>query len=271
MKNRHLAIAALAATALLAASAQAVVIAGWDFSQHKFPGASDGGGSPLPATHASLDPNGAGAESGFIGQATYDDGALLPTAGIGLNCERDNDGDGLEDGCSPRNASGPVSSNRSEPFPFGSPDFDARSILLSEGQAYAHLYGMTTDTATNVTFTAAAGYTGGASNWTLSLGGRMLTGTSSALSASISGDGGAGACTPTSGSGTLTTMDARKVFNCPGTHSQASVTLTLNGSAGARPVIDNVAIEATPIPEPAATAQVLAGVACLVGLALRRR
>jgi hypothetical protein len=121
-------------------------------------------------------------------------------------------------------------------------------------------------------FNIVAGYTGGASNWVVSLGARMLTGTSSPLSVSISGDGGAGACTPVGGSGTITTTDERKVFNCPAaTHTSAAVTVSLNGSPGSQPVIDNVAIEATPIPEPAAMAQLLAGAGCLVGLYLRRR
>lgn len=146
MKTKLLAIASVAAAALLAASAQAVVIAGWDFSKNQATGSSLGGGSPLGATNSDLDPTfKAGRAAGFIGQATYNDAAILPTAGLGLNCEKDNDGDGFEDGCSVPNVNGPVSSNRSDPFPYGTPDFDAFSILKSEGQTYTHRYGMTTD------------------------------------------------------------------------------------------------------------------------------
>jgi hypothetical protein len=273
MKTKLLAIASVTAAALLAASAQAVVIAGWDFSQHRGPGSSSGGGSPLGATNADLDPTfKAGHESAFIGQATYNASAILPTAGLSLNCEKDNDGDGFEDGCSVPNVNGPVNSNVSAPFSYGSPSFDAFSILKSEGQTYTHRLGMTTDDTQSMVFNVAAGYTGGANNWVVSLGARMLTGTTSPLSVSISGTGGSGSCTPVGGSGTITTTDERKVFTCPAaTHTSAAVTVNLSGSPGSQPVIDNVAIEATPIPEPAAIAQLLAGTGCLAGLYFRRR
>lgn len=266
MKTRHLAIATVVGALCLAASAHAVVIAGWDFSQHQLPASAGGGGSPLPANYASLDPNGAGAESATFGRATYDDSVLLPTAGIGANCERT--GSQGSEGCATPNVDGPVRSNRSEPFALGTPCFDAFSILKNEGQSSATRYGMTATGNADVVLKAISGYNGGASNWVVSFGGRMLTGSASTLDVAFSGDG---ISYTNYGPVNLTVDDERyEVALDTAAHPVGYVRLSLNASTG-QPLIDNVAVEATPIPEPAATAQVLAGVACLAGLYLRRR
>jgi hypothetical protein len=65
MKIKNLSIASIVVAVVMSASAQAAVIAGWDFSQFKAPGDPTTGGPPLLATNASLDQNGAGSESGF--------------------------------------------------------------------------------------------------------------------------------------------------------------------------------------------------------------
>jgi hypothetical protein len=264
MKIKNLAIASIALAVLASASAHAVVIAGWDFSQFKAPGVATGGTSPLPATNASLDPNGAGIEAGFIGQATFNDTVLLPTAGLSFNCERTTG----TDGCVTPNIDGPVRSNRSEPFAQGSPAFDALTILLYEGQEFAHRYGLTATGSADIVFKAVAGYTGGASNWRVSFGGRMLTGTSSTVDVAFSSDG---SSFTNYGTVNLTADDERHVVTLdPAAYGTGYVRLSLNAASG-QPVIDNVAVEATPIPEPAATAQLLAGVACLLGLYRFRR
>jgi hypothetical protein len=266
MKIKHLTIASLIGALGLAASAQAVVIAGWDFSQFKVPGDATGGSSPLAATNASLDPNGAGIESGFIGQATFSNADLLPTAGLGGNCERT--GSAGTSGCATPNVDGPVRSNRSEPFDLGLPSFDAFSILKSEGQTWTSRTGVTATAPVDVVFRAAAGYTGGANAWKVSFGGRMLTGTASTVDVAFSSNG-----TSFTNYGTvnLTADDERyEVALDPAAYPTGYVRLSLNAASG-QPVIDNVAVEATPIPEPAAVAQLLSGVACMLGLARLRK
>jgi len=264
MKIKHLTIASVALAVLTTASAQAAVIAGWDFSQFKVPGNAAGGSSPLGATNASLDPNGAGVESGFIGQATFNNAVLLPTAGISQNCDRTTG----TDGCAPPNVDGPVRSNRSEPFDLDRPSFDAFSILREEGQTYTHRYGMTATGPVDVVFRTVAGYTGGASNWKVTFGGRMLTGTTSTVDVAFSSDG---VSYTNYGTVNLTVDDElHEVTLDPAAYGAGYVRLSLDAASG-QPVIDNVAVEAVPIPEPAAIAQLLSGVACLLGLARLRR
>lgn len=266
MKTKHLTIASVVGALCLAASAQAVVIAGWDFSQHRLPNSAVGGGSPLPANYASLDPNGAGAEAGVIGTATYNAGVLLPTAGIGFNCDRT--GSLGTEGCATPNTDGPVRSNRSEAFDLGRPSFDAFSILKAEGQAFTNRYGMTPTGAVDLIVGATAGYTGGASNWQVSFGAQMLTGTTSTVNVAFSPDG---VSYTSFGSVNITTDDER--FSVPlavAASPKGFVRLSLDASSG-QPVIDNVAIEATPIPEPGSVAMLVSGAACLLGLARRRR
>jgi hypothetical protein len=168
----------------------------------------------------------------------------------------------------PPNVNGPVRSNRSEPFDMGRPSFDAFSILKAEGQVYTHRYGVTATGPVDITFRTLAGYNGGASNWKVSFGGTMLTGTNGTVDVAFSS--GRNHLHPF-GTVNLTVDDERhEVVLDPAASFAGYVRLSLDAASG-QPVIDNVAVEATPIPEPAATAQVLAGVACLAGLYLRRR
>jgi hypothetical protein len=263
MKTK-LAIASVVGVLCLAGSGQATVLAGWDFSQFKAPGNATGGTSPLGATNASLDPNGAGAESGFIGQATFSNAVMLPTAGIGGNCSKTT---GTE-GCATPNVDGPVRSNRSEAFDLGLPSFDAFSILKAEGQPFANRYGLTATGAGDIVFKTAAGYTGGANNWRVSFGGRMLTGTASTVGVAFSSNG---TSFTSFGSVNLDADDERySVALDTNAFPTGWVRLSLDASSG-QPVIDNVAIEATPIPEPGSVAMLVSGVACLLGLARRRR
>lgn len=279
MKTKRLAIASLLGAVLLTASAGAEVIAGWDFSQFKVPGTLTGGASPLPANYAFIDPNGAGSTANGQGSATLS--GLLPTAGEGFNCER------LPfaslDGCATPNVDGPVRSNRSEPFSFGKPSFGAHSILRAEGQTYTTRYGMMAPSGDGtIVFAVNAPFTGGgANNWRISFGGRMMNGNgdnggqigcdpgcTAAVQAEFSTDG---ISYGSAVNETLTLEDRRINLDLnagPDTTTTAFVRLTLDGSAGRRPVIDNVAIVATPLPEAAAPAQLLAGVAFV--LVLRR-
>jgi hypothetical protein len=264
---------------MLAGSVQGAVIAGWDFSQFKVPGASNGGGSPLLANYSVYDPNGAGSESGWFGDVTYGSG-FLPTAGGGLNCERLPDSS--KKGCAPPNVDGPVRSNRSEPFEIGQPSFDARTILLAEGgQTYVTAYAMTAIGSVSPVFYAMTPGGEVAYDWKLSFGGKVVSGQN--------GDGGQTDCgTPcestvtvefsTDGSSyssisseTLTVEDQRFEVDLDWwSHDEVYVRLGLSPSQ-AQPVIDNVAIEAIPVPEPTRRMQLLAGLAGLLVLARLRR
>jgi hypothetical protein len=274
MTRQLIAMVCAVGAALLAGTTQAAVIAGWDFSQYKVPGDESGGGSPLPANYSYYDGNGAGTGANAIGEATFSGSAFVPTAGEGRNCER------LADtslkGCAPPNVDGPIRSNRSDPFDVGQPSFDAFSLLLAEGQTYANRYAMKATNSVDVVFRASA--PGGASDWIVSFGGKVLSGGGS--------DGGEVSCAPSCGStvtvefstdgisytsyssASLTPDDQRfEIALDTAVATEAYVRLGLSAASG-EPVIDNVAIEAIPVPEPGGLAQLMAGVAGL--FALRR-
>jgi hypothetical protein len=285
--SKLLAIASVLCAGLWTASAQAEVIAGWDFSQFRNPGSLVGAPVPLPANYSVVDPNGAGAEAGNVGEASVVGGSWLPTAGEGFNCERLPNGG--KAGCAPPNVDGPVRSNRSEPFSQGDPDFDALSILRSEGQTWTNRFAMLApggDVVLELEVSAPF-LGGGAEDWMLSLGGRMASGNA--------GDGGQIGCSPGctadvearfSGttcaaavfgpivSDTLDLDDDRVVLDLnagPDATTVACVELTISGGAAQLPIFDNLAVEATPLPEPSVSLSLLAGVGCLLGLSRFRR
>lgn len=264
MKTRITAIAAVVSVAFLAGSAQASVIAGWDFSQYKVPGSSVGGGSPLSANYAWGDPNGAGAEAASYGTATFS--SLLPTAGGGLDCERTGGNSSTVDenvvGCAPPNTEGPIRSNRYESFDLGKPSFGAHSLLKTEGQTYAHHYAVFAESNTDLVLEV--DQPGGAQNWAVSFGGRTFSGTST-VTVEFSTDGSSYSSYP---SAALTTDDTRfRIDLDTVTTAKAYVRLGLSTGSGT-PIIDNVAVEAIPLPEPGLMLQLMAG---LMGLGVLKR
>jgi hypothetical protein len=294
MKRKLLAIAAVVGAGLLAASGQAEVIAGWDFSQFRNPGALTGGAVPLPANYSFADSNGAGAEAALYASASVIGGSWLPTAGEGQNCQRRPDGVGDTAGCAAPNVDGPVRSNRSEPFSLGMPSFDAHSILKAEGQPYTNLHAMMAPGGdVTVVFEVLAPFTnGGADGWQISFGGKMMSGNGDDGGAPPVEEGGQVGCSPGctanvsarwSSDGivynpavadVLDIDDDRIVLDLnagPDASTTAFVELTIDGSPGRIPVIDNVAIEAIPLPEPSGAVQMLFGVGCLLGLRRLRR
>lgn len=284
MKTRLLAIACGVAAISIGAGAQADVIAGWDFSQYEKPGSLDGGGSTPAATNSVEDPNGAGAESGAIGTATIGGaGTLLPSAGASQNGTQATPG---IRGYSPR---GPITSNESDPFVTGQTAFNALATLADEGQTSTNLFAMAADGSVTVDFAAtpASSY----EDWAVSFGAKMLNGggtdggeqscagacgTSVAVSLDtgsgfvsfdeVSVDGG----TPAPGSVDLTPEDRRYRVTFPNSGDSTSspvVRIAMAGGPGTgTPLIDNVAIEAVPLPEPGALLGLLAGAGMLAGL-----
>lgn len=292
MKSKLIAIASAVALSASAWSAHAnSVVAGWDFSQYAGDGML-GGVNNLAANYSTLDPtHRAGAESAAFGSAHFDGSVgssntttdFLPTAG-GMACERlpatlDTEETG---GCAAPNVDGPVRSNRIEPFTNpGDTAFDNRAVLRAEGQTYASLVGMTATNSLSVVFATdvGAGQVGGP--YRVSFGGRTFSGGGA--------DGGEISCSPSCsstvgidfstdgvtytpfGSVNLTPNDTR--FFVPlggvGGSQKGYVRLNLNPTGG-RPIIDNVAVEVSVIPEPGAVAQILSCVAGLAFLGRRR-
>ncbi len=256
------AIGALALSALLAGGAQAVTIAGWDFSQYLGDSALtiDSGFTPvstLSANYSNLDPTGnAGAESALFGRM-YMNGqfgsgvvvadlsgteAFIPTAGS-------------------------LSSNLNAPIAGGGAlPFDSFNQLQLEGQEFANLLGMTAQQAVQIVFGATLDSVPQfGTNWSLTFGGRTFSGSSS-LGVEYSTNGADYTALAPAG---LTTNDT--LFNLPLTQAPSdSLFVRLSFStANGQPIIDNLSINAIPaIPEPGTALLLLAG---LVGTAAASR
>jgi hypothetical protein len=244
-------VAALAVSTASAVSAQAVGIAGWDFSQYFSSGELSIDGATytdtLSANYSNLDPSfNAGAESAAYGTL------FLPSAGTG------------NDPFVP--FTGSLASNLA--FSAGSNPFDSHTILLNEGQVFQNFLSMTATTSVSVVFQGTVASLPGqqVENWALVLGGRTLSGSQS-VGVEFSTDG----VSYTSVGGiNLTSVDTPFTVNFGATPSQqAFVRLSFSapGAGGLnQAIIDNVTLrgDVVPIPEPGTAAMLLVG---LVGLA----
>jgi hypothetical protein len=266
MNARTVLIAALTSIALSGVTpgwAQAgSLVVGWDFSQYAGDGdlsvdATFDPVSTLPANYSSLDPNGAGAESGALGTLYYNGQfgstavsdlfsfQLTPTAG---------------------SLASNLSGNAANPVV---PPFNSFTTLTAEGQFNTSDVRMTTDGLVDLVFQAdLSSVPEMGANWLLSFGGQTFEGQSS-LSVAFSLDG------TSYGAGVdvlLNTLDTR--FEVPlgaGLADAIWVRMSLNADGG-QPTIDNLAIHAdlSVVPEPAAASLLLLGLG-LVGLAAVRR
>jgi hypothetical protein len=255
----------LALAALVGSSAQATMIAGWDFSQYAGDGfmSVDGGGSftnTLDANYSDLDPTfGAGAESAAFG-TMYVDGSFGST--------QVDAGSGTEQFLPSAAAPGSLVSNLTAPG--GVADFDSLQILASEGQLSTESLAMIAAGTSVVVFEAdlsSASLAG--SGWSISFGAKMFSGSSS-LGIEFSSDG---VNFVSFGSVNLSTVDTP--FNVAlgaDQTSKAYVRLSFNPSGANQPFIDNVALNAAElaqvVPEPSSA---LLGGLGVLGLAIAGR
>jgi hypothetical protein len=259
-------IASLAAVALLAAPAQALVVAGWDFSQYL--GDSlltlDGvdGATTLSANYSNLDPTfNAGAESANFGTMyidgqygstnvdPFDQPEFVPTAGSA-------------------GGAGSLASNLTAPVQApGDNEFDSHTILSFEGQLFTNFLGMTALAPATMVFQADLGVVPQfGEGWRLTFGGQTFSGTS-VLGIEYSLDGTAfTALAPVQ----LDVNDKPFSFDLFAGGSDTMFVRLSFTNANGQPIIDNLAIEATVVPEPGTLLLVGSGLAGLVGFGRRR-
>jgi hypothetical protein len=249
-------ILSMAVSASLAGSAQAFLVAGWDFSQYLGDAVLSVDLVATPATtldanYSDFDPTfGAGAESAAFG-TMYINGSFGSTS---VSPTFDNTEPILP-------TAGSLASNLDVPYVY----FDAFTILQAEGQVNFAPLSMTAQDAVSLVFKAdlsSVPETGG--NWSLSFAGKTFSG-SSTVGIDFSANGSSYA---SAGSVLLDSTDARYVVNLDSAASETVfVRFNFNPVGGAQPIIDNVAISS---PEPGAFAQSLVALlALLVPVRLR--
>jgi hypothetical protein len=273
MKLELTKIAALvASSALLAGTAAADLIAGWDFSQYAVGGALDDGSGPidsLPANYSALDTtfNAGGTDSGdsadfgtfhidgSFGSTNVDETSGTPSVAPYATRTRAN--------------------RRAPALGFGAPaglernDFDSFNVLRGEGQAFRNHMGLTArGSGQHLTFRTHTGAPITGTGLEVSLAGRALQPTGNVdVEVRFAAD-----CSGFTLIDTLTLSEDDEQYNVLLSPSiteadgEVCVRLTLDDTNG-QPVIDNVAI----VPEPGQIAMLGAGVLWLAGLRLRRR
>ncbi|MGH0035578.1 MAG: PEP-CTERM sorting domain-containing protein [Myxococcota bacterium] len=262
MTTKHL-IASLA-TLALAGTAQADMVAGWDFSQYFGDGflTTDAATftDTLDANYSDFDPTfNAGAESAAFG-TFYMNGTngSDPVPGLGTGTETF-----LPTGAVP----GSLTSNLSAPVVN---PFDSFTILTSEGQAFTNLLAMTATDAISVVFSAdlaQAGLEG--SGFELTLGGKTFSGATD-VGVEFSADG-----VSYSPVGTLSLTDLDTPYSVVAGGAglgQAFFRLNFTG-VGGQAIIDNVAIQAaevSAVPEPGTLMLLGAGISGLAFVGRRR-
>ena len=264
MSNRTW-ISAVALSSLLAGSAQAATIAGWDFSQYL-----SGGGflsidgltqrNTLDANYSNLDTTfNLGPDSGVYG-TMYIDGQFGSTEVTPV-------GDGSEAflplaGSLASNLTAPVTGPGTNPF-------DSLNELGIEGQQFTEFMSMAVFGAVSVVFEAdLTSVPEQGENWVFTFGGKTnVTGAATSVTVAFSTDG-----VNYVGLGSLNLNNTDTPYSVALTSAQLDRAFVRLGFSGgeAQPLIDNVAIQASLVPEPAAALLLLVGLAGLVRAGRRR-
>lgn len=242
-------------SALLAGSAWAENVAGWDFSQYSRDGDSSGS---VSANYSSLDPTGnAGAESAAYGTATM--------SGVVARHGDLSPGVVPSGSLTDANIGGPASGLISN-------SFNAFTTLQLEGQTFTNPMSITAPAAPGTAvfegdLTSLADTTG--YGWSVSFAGKVVGDSSASVGVEFADD-----CSTYSSAGNVIVDDETEAYTVefPKIASpNACARLTIPQTAGSRTVIDNVSLDVIAVPEPAVGAQLLAGFMGLVALARRRR
>lgn len=278
MKKRILTVASMIAMAVAPGAAQADLIAGWDFSQYFTAGRLTIDGTSyvntLHANYSSLDPtfNAGGLVSSEAGRMVMDgslgSSSVDPSPGsatvVPTPRKVGDYGSAVKD---IPVGDGAVRGNLNAPSPdLGSNPFNSFSILRAEGQANQELLALLANASESVVFQADVTVGAGAGeDWSVSFGGRALQGGAATVGVAFApGCGGYGSVTNVN----LTEDDQTFSVVFPGANNGTSGCVRLDLSADA--IIDNVAIEATPLPEPGAALGLAAGFGLLATLRRRR-
>lgn len=261
MQSLIASIATLGLAAFSSSPAQASTIAGWDFSQYV--GSSflsiDGGTftNTLDANYSDLDPNGAGAESAAFGTMLMDGSAGSTNVDPGSATAQ----------FIPTTDS--LNANLNAPTVAGA--FDSHTILFDELQPFQNFLSMTAQGGVSVVFLAdLTSDPQSGESWSVSFGGKTFSG-SAQVGIEFSTNG-----SSYTSFGSVNLSAADTAFSVPlgtGSTDTAYVRLTF-GTPGAgglnQAIIDNLAINATLVPEPGTTGLFLAGLLGLVRFGRRR-
>ncbi|MEX2207231.1 MAG: VPLPA-CTERM sorting domain-containing protein [Myxococcota bacterium] len=256
------ALGVLALFTALTGSAQAVMIAGWDFSQYVSDGelSVDGVGytNVLSANYSALDPTfGAGAESAAYGtlffDGSYGSTLVVPDAP-----------DSQVDPSAPS-----LASNFDAPVLGGGlVEFDSHTVLADEGQSFQGFYSLQIRNAVSFVFAAYTNTIPGlGSDWSVSFGGQTDSGTSS-IGIEFSTDG---IVYVPFGTQSITNIDTQFVINLGGLPSEAAYVRFNVDPTGSNTRIDNVAINGTVVPVPLPGTAILLGTALAAFAAVGRR
>lgn len=272
MKRNLLAIAAMIGAITFGGSAQALMVAGWDFSQYLGAGLLSIDGAEftdtLGANYSHLVPA-AATNSGIagVGPQAAAFGTMYLNGQFGsTNVQA---GSGAETLLPTASVGGSLASNLTAPIADGFPlQFDVFTTLQNEGQTFAESLAMIAPGAGSVVFGIDLTSTLPGLDWSVSFGARTFAGTES-IGIEFSTNG---VDFDFVGSVNLTTIDSPFVVGLGSElTNQAFVKFVFDAPEGPNQAIfDNVAVSATLIPEPGTALLLLTGLAGIAAHSRRR-
>jgi len=272
MKRNLLAIAAMIGAITFGGNAQALMVAGWDFSQYLGDGLLSIDGATftdtLGANYSSLvSPAATASGSGGLGPQAAAFGTMYLNGQFGsTNVQA---GSGVEPFLPTQALFGSLASNLNAPVTDGFLNpFDTLTTLAFEGQVFTNALAMVAPGAASVVFGIDLTSALPGTDWSVSFGARTFSGTES-IGIEFSTDG---VDFDFAGSVNLTTVDTPFTLALGSElTSQAFVKFVFDAPMGPdQAVIDNVAVSATLIPEPGTALLLLTGLAGMAAQGRRR-